>query len=112
RDLLALRRDDPVFAAQAKGGLDGAVLDREAFVLRFFGAAGDDRLLLVNLGRDLKRPSLAEPLLAPPEGRRWAMIWSSEDIRYGGIGTPPVETAQGWDLPGHAAVVLAPIPPP
>ncbi|MET0743481.1 MAG: malto-oligosyltrehalose trehalohydrolase, partial [Microvirga sp.] len=109
RDLLALRRGDPVFAAQAKGGLDGAVLDREAFALRFFGAAGDDRLLLVNLGRDLKRPSLAEPLLAPPEGRSWTMVWSSEDIRYGGVGTPPVETAQGWDLPGHAAVVLAPI---
>ncbi|MET0429899.1 MAG: DUF3459 domain-containing protein, partial [Microvirga sp.] len=101
-----------VFAALATGALAGAVLDRVAFVLRFSGADGDDRLLLVNLGRDLKRPSLAEPLLAPPEGRSWTMVWSSEDIRYGGVGTPPVETAQGWDLPGHAAVVLAPIPPP
>ena len=33
--------------------MDGAVLGAEAFVLRFFGEDGDDRLLLVNLGVDL-----------------------------------------------------------
>ena len=30
--------------------IDGAVLGPTAFALRFFGAAGDDRLLIVNLG--------------------------------------------------------------
>ena len=44
---------DPVFRAQRQGGMDGAVLGPEAFLLRFFDASGDDRLLVVNLGRDL-----------------------------------------------------------
>jgi maltooligosyltrehalose trehalohydrolase len=79
-------------------------------MLRFFGPGGDDRLVLVNFGRDLNRPSLPEPLLAPPEGRRWDMVWSSENVRYGGVGTPRVESRKGWSIPGHAAVVLAPIP--
>ena len=39
-------------------------------MLRFFGDGGDDRLLLVNLGRDLHLDPAPEPLLAPPEGTR------------------------------------------
>jgi hypothetical protein len=45
-----------------------AVLGDEAFVLRFFGRDGDDRLLLVNLGRDLRLDPVPELLLAPLEG--------------------------------------------
>jgi maltooligosyltrehalose trehalohydrolase len=105
RDLLALRRDDPAFARA--GGLDGAVIGPEAFVLRFFAAEGD-RLLVVNLGRDLRLESVAEPLLAPPASRRWAALWSSDDLRYGGSGTPPLLAANGWRFPGHAAVLLQP----
>jgi maltooligosyltrehalose trehalohydrolase len=94
---------------QRRGGMDGAVLAPEAFVLRFFGPAQHDRLLVVNLGRGLALTPAPEPLLAPPEGRRWAILWSSEQPRYGGCGTPPLEDAQGWHIPGHAAVVLQPI---
>ena len=50
RDLLRLRREEPVFRVQNRGGMDGAVLAPEAFVLRFFGTHHDDRLLVVNLG--------------------------------------------------------------
>lgn len=109
RDLLRLRREDPVFRQQRKGGLDGAVLGREAFCLRFFGEGGDDRLMLVNLGRDLTLTVLPEPLLAPPLGREWSLLWSSEDPAYGGNGTPEVETAERWHAPGGSAVVLAAI---
>ncbi|CAO3417358.1 malto-oligosyltrehalose trehalohydrolase [Azospirillum doebereinerae] len=115
RDLLRLRRDDPAFAAQRPGGLDGAVLGEEAFVLRFFGGSGDredadDRLLLVNLGRDLILRVLAEPLLAPPLGKRWSPLWSSEAPDYGGCGVAPLEGEdRSWRLPGHAALVLAPV---
>jgi maltooligosyltrehalose trehalohydrolase len=76
-------------------------------LLRFFGEAGDDRLLLVNLGRDIERRSIPDPLVAPPERREWQLLWSSEDPAYGGGGTPPIETRARWRLPGHAAVVLA-----
>jgi maltooligosyltrehalose trehalohydrolase len=109
RDLLRLRREDPVFRAQRRGGLDGAVLGPEAFVLRFFGVQTDDRLLVVNLGRDLPLRPAPEPLLAPPEGMAWEMLWSSEDPRYDGGGTAPLEGEDDWQIPGHAAVVLRPV---
>jgi maltooligosyltrehalose trehalohydrolase len=106
RDLLRLRRDDP--ALGARGRLDGAVLGPEAFLLRFFAETpGEDRLLVVNLGMDLGLEPVPEPLLAPPAGLRWSVLWSSEDPRYGGGGAPPPEDEHGcWRLPGAAAVVM------
>ena len=112
RDLLRLRRTDAAFSAQEPRGLDGAVLGAEAFVLRFFGrVSDDDRLLVVNLGADLGLNPAPEPLLAPPPGRVWRTLWSSEDYRYGGTGTPPLETRNNWCIPGEAAVALAPADP-
>jgi maltooligosyltrehalose trehalohydrolase len=109
RDLLRLRRTDPVLRLRRPGGIDGAVLGPGAFLLRFFGE-GDDRLLLVNLDADLQLDPAPEPLLAPPQGCSWDLLWSSEDPRYGGTGTPPVYTAEeNWRLPGRIAVVLQPI---
>jgi maltooligosyltrehalose trehalohydrolase len=107
-DLLRLRREDPVFRAQRPGGMDGAVLGLEAFVLRFFGEDGDDRLMVVNLGRDLPMDPAPEPLLAPPQDSAWVILWSSEDPRYGGGGMVPLEDEENWHLPGHAALVLRP----
>ena len=106
RDLLTLRRNDPVFAAQRPHAIDGAILGPEAFVLRFFGEAGNDRLLFVNYGPDLNRPSFAEPLIAPPSGRMWRLLWSSEDKRYGGFGVAPFDDEKGWNAAGQAAFVL------
>jgi maltooligosyltrehalose trehalohydrolase len=105
RDLLKLRRDDPVISAQ---GLDGAVLAEEAFVIRFFAADDEasDRLLIVNLGRDVVLSPAPEPLLAPPPGGTWKALWSSEDPKYGGCGRPPLAADSAWRLPGHAAVLL------
>jgi maltooligosyltrehalose trehalohydrolase len=107
-DLLQLRREDAVFRRQ--GRVDGALLAPEAFVIRFFGDNGDDRLLAVNLGRDLHLACAAEPMLAPPRGARWKTLWSSEHPRYGGGGTPTLEADDGWHVPGHAAVALLPEP--
>jgi maltooligosyltrehalose trehalohydrolase len=106
RDLLALRAADPVLGHGVAGGLDGAVLGPEAFCLRFFGPGGDDRLLLVNLGRTEILHAAPEPLLAPPDGRRWEAQWSSEHPAYGGEGTPPVAEDRPWKLQGDAALVL------
>lgn len=114
RELLRLRREDPVFAAQRADRIDGAVLAAEAFVLRWFGGKEVDRLLVVNLGRDLHLYPAPEPLLAPPRGMRWDVLWSTEDPGYGGCGTPPLDTPEeGWRIPGHAAVALrsAPLEP-
>jgi maltooligosyltrehalose trehalohydrolase len=109
QDLIALRRSDVAFSRQQAGAVDGAVLAPEAFVLRYAAAAlEDERLLIVNLGKDLPVPAFPEPLVAPPTGYAWRVRWSSEDLGYGGAGVPPIVTSDGWRIPGHSATVLAP----
>lgn len=114
RDLLRLRRDDPVFqSSQQSNRIDGAVLSPDALVMRFFGEnPGDDRLLVVNLSRDLHLVPAPEPLLAPPEDCVWDTVWSSEDPQYGGLGMPPWPTKGNWYIQGESAVVLNPVNPP
>jgi maltooligosyltrehalose trehalohydrolase len=108
RDLLHLRRGDPAFGGCELRSVDGALLASEAFVLRYFGGDAGDRLVIVNLGRDLQLYPAPEPLLAPPPEGAWGILWSSERASYGGVGTAEVETEQGWIIPGQATVVLAP----
>lgn len=110
RDLLQLRKKDPIFRQQAKDGIDGAVLSHSAFVLRYFSPGFEnDRLLIVNLNVDLEFDPAPEPLLAPNSGMRWAELWSSEDPKYGGAGTAPLDSNENWKIPGRAAVVLHPV---
>lgn len=109
QDLLRLRRSDPVLAAQGAYGLDGAVLGDRSFLLRLFAPDGADRLIAVNLGPATDLGEAAEPLLAPPPGRRWQVLWSSEDVRYGAQGTPRIESEEGLRrLPACAALLLGP----
>ena len=68
-DLLRLRRQDSTIALQADAGLDGATLGERAMLVRFFGPANDDRLLVINLGSDLDVAGWSEPLVAPPATR-------------------------------------------
>jgi maltooligosyltrehalose trehalohydrolase len=103
RELIALRRQDPVIA---NGKVDGAVLGPELLLLRYFGGERGDRLLLVNLGCDTDVLPAPEPLLAPPAGSAWSLLWSSESVRYGGQGTAPIHPEREWHLPGETAVVL------
>jgi maltooligosyltrehalose trehalohydrolase len=111
RDLLRLQREDAAFAGRNRHEVEGAVLSAEAFVLRWMRGGDEDRLLIVNLGRDLHLNPAPEPLLAPPIGRRWAVLWSSESPAYGGSGTPEPDPGDGpWHLRGRAAVVLEPRP--
>lgn len=110
RDLLRLRRDDATLrGGHRQGEIDGAVLGPEAFVIRYFSpqGGGEDRLLLVNLGPELNLKVVTEPLLAPPESRRWHLAWSSESPQYGGSGaTEPESEELNWRLAGHSASFL------
>ncbi len=109
RDLLRLRRDDPAFTDERLDALDGAVLSDRAFVLRYFQDDPlRDRLVLVNLGPTFLQPITPEPLLAPPEGTGWDLVWSSEHPRYGGHGTPRPFNRLRLAIPARAALVLAP----
>jgi maltooligosyltrehalose trehalohydrolase len=110
RDLLRLRRDDPVLSRHDASELHGAALTPDSFFFRYLPPTGETRLLLVNLERELRFESIAHPLIAPPEGMRWALLWSSEDPAYGGGGTPELDTPDGWRIPGESAVLLSPHP--
>jgi maltooligosyltrehalose trehalohydrolase len=108
RDLIRLRRTDPVLSRQVPRGVDGAVLGAQAFALRYFAENGKDRLLLVNLGQDMNLSPIPEPLLAPPVGCQWKLAWSSENPRYGGMGTPELRLDGNCRLLGHATLLLVP----
>jgi maltooligosyltrehalose trehalohydrolase len=110
RTLIALRRSDPAFHDRAAFTVEGAVLDADAFVLRFMAEApGDrDRLLLVNLGRQHALTVLSEPLLSPYPRTAWRTIWSSEDARWSGPGIARAVFRDDWVLPAECAIVLAP----
>ena len=105
KDLLRLRREDPVFRAPQPRGVDGAVLGREAFVLRFFEVPAHERRRSAaarESGRDLHLEPAPEPLLAPPEGMRVdSCCGRSEDPRYGGGGTAPLDDDGAWRIPGE-----------
>jgi maltooligosyltrehalose trehalohydrolase len=107
RDLLRLRREDPVIAAQDASRLDGATLSEHAFVLRWFDDDHGDRLLVVNLQHDLVLDPAPEPLLAPSFAAQWQVAWSSEESQYGGSGAYRiVDELQRWRLPGNSATFL------
>jgi len=110
-DLLKMRREDSRFREQKLNGVDGAVLGPSSFVLRFFSEdQKDDRLLVINFGELRELNPIPEPLLAPPLGLEWEILWSSESARYGGSGTAAVATQDNWTLPAEATVALRLVP--
>lgn len=105
KDLLRLRRTQPAFQSTSDQGIDGAVLDTNAFVLRYFHQLGDC-LLIVNLGPDLNMQVVPEPLLAPEHAKKWALSLSTEDPQYGGNGICELNLQQGdWRIPAETAVI-------
>lgn len=117
RDLLRLRRSDPTLALcrQGTGRIDASALGPSCGLVRYFGDPGaqgaGDRLLLVNLGVGIDLDRITDPLLAPPVHHdRWAMLWYSEDPRYGGHGCAQPNAPEGrWAIPGCATALLAPV---
>ncbi len=106
RDLLRLRREDPVFSAQSRENIDGAVLSQHAFAIRYFEKTGYDRLVVINLGADLHFVPAPEPLLAPRPNGYWALLWSSDHPQYGGQGIVNPLTDEGWQIPAESATVF------
>jgi maltooligosyltrehalose trehalohydrolase len=110
RDLLKLRSEDSAFHSQQPRGMDGAVIGPQALVFRYFKQSNEDRLLIVNLGPDFQLHEAPEPLLAPPAGKKWNMLWSSEAWEYGGSGHLTGEDDNDtWRIAGESAAVLIPI---
>ena len=104
-DLIALRKGDPVISLPGRR-IDGAVVAPDVLALRYLGDEAGDRLLILNLGCDLDLGAAPEPLLAPPSGGQWQLIWSSEAAVYGGQGTAAVDLDREWHLMGEAALLF------
>jgi maltooligosyltrehalose trehalohydrolase len=104
-DLLALRRTDACFSEQRNDRMHGASLGQRAFLLRFFHPSGD-RLIVVNLGDDLKLDPAPEPLLAPRSGRTWRQVLTSSAVKYGGKGYGEPHDNGAWFLTAQSTSVL------
>jgi maltooligosyltrehalose trehalohydrolase len=112
-DLIRLRRYDECIRLQDKRQIEAAVLNDDCFLLRYFHndpeqASDAQRLLIVNFGPELRYTPAPEPLLAPSADCEWRVVWTSEDPNYGGLGTPELETDEGWRIPAECAVLLVP----
>ncbi len=108
-DLIKLRHEDSRFRQQGSGGIDGAVLGPASFVLRYFSAQGDDRLLMMNFGGHQVLHPAAEPLLAPPHNSRWEVLWTSDSQRYGGTDAAMILAPEESVLPAETTVVVRPV---
>jgi maltooligosyltrehalose trehalohydrolase len=105
-DLLKLRKEDARFRQQIPGGIDGAVLAKTSFALRYFSKEDDDRLLLINFGDCQALHAISEPILAPPPHCSWELLWTSESPRYGGTGTIASAGKAEWILPAESTSAL------
>jgi maltooligosyltrehalose trehalohydrolase len=111
KELLHLRKTNPVLSGQELSHVDGAAISSTVFIIRYFSTVSNqDRLLVVNLGRDFLLSPVPEPLLAPHENHDWTLGWSSEYPQYGGHGACDVSTHDDWLMPGFSAALLTPVP--
>jgi maltooligosyltrehalose trehalohydrolase len=108
RDLARLRRGDPVIARRGRDGMDGSTPFPTIGALRLAAPDGDDRLLIVNTGIDLKVPTIPDPLFSAGPGVGWRILFTTDAHEYGGRGTVPPWTEEGWNIPGRSTVLLAP----
>ena len=109
KELLRLRREDRVFSAERgprPGDMDGATLGDQALVLRWFGGTLGDRLMLLNLGSELRYEPCPQPLLAPVPGRKWWPVLSSDEVRFGGDGAVFPDGEGPWRISGQCALVM------
>lgn len=105
KDLIELRKKDPLFKIASKLRIDGAVLSHSCFLLRYFGGEKGDRLLIFNFGTDLYLLPAPQPLLVAGDNKKWKILFSTEAPKYGGEGIPPIHIPY-WKILSHSAIVL------
>ena len=109
RDLLQLRACDPVISHQDVRRSTAPRCRSTRSCCAGSTTSTAIACCVVNLDRELPLTPPSEPLLAPPRGATWQLLWSSEDPRYGGHGVtmPVADAGRGeWRLPAQSAVLL------
>jgi maltooligosyltrehalose trehalohydrolase len=107
RDLLHLRRDDLVLrdVGTERVQVETSTQGSQVLLIRYVAASGH-RLLLINLADDYAS-AMNDPLLAPPAGKRWQHLWSSEHPDYDGSGVVELPDNGPWLITGGSATLLA-----
>ena len=107
RDLLRLRRTDPVLSrlGTADVTIETCAPTAHVVLVRYRSTYGE-RLIVANLADDVMSP-MNDALYAPMPGHTWQVRWSSEDPSYGGGGTLPITESGVWLLTGFSALILA-----
>lgn len=106
KNLIHLKKNDKVFKSMADVSVDGAILNSDTFLLRFFGKH-EDRIIIINFGPHFIYNPAPEPLIAPARGLEWEILWSSESFEYGGEGIAPTFNPF-LIIPGHSATIFKP----
>ena len=100
--LLALRQQLPALQDRRRARFAGAPIDQDAIVLRYYIDGGaNDVLVVVNLKGDLQVALAAQEITRPPVGRRWRVILSTDEARFGG--PQALEEVQRMVDAGHLA---------
>jgi len=106
-DLLALRRSDAVLSGLGTSAtkIASSAPTPDVVLIRYTTGA-EERLLVVNLGRQTKL-RMNDPLLAPASRQlRWTMVWCSERAAYGGAGVAAVAQEGAWTLQANCACLF------
>lgn len=104
KELIRLRKEDPIFKKVTFLKFDGAVLNEDAFLIRFFGDRANDRLIIINFGVDFIFNPAPEPLMAINRELEWEILFSSDSLEYGGEGIIKKQKPY-WKISGHSAIV-------
>jgi maltooligosyltrehalose trehalohydrolase len=96
RDLLRLRREDPVLANGDRAHLDANVIGAEVLSVRRWTDEGE-RLLIANFGREME--------VAVPEAAK--VLFSTTSKEYGGTGYAPVVNGNTATIPARSATLLS-----
>jgi len=106
RDLLTLRRTDPVLSTLGTSAIAiASSAPTPSIVVLRYQHGHDERLVLMNLG-PVTTVEMNEPLLAAPSGQTWEMTWCSEHADYGGRGIVESFGDGQWTLQPHCAWML------
>jgi len=101
QELLALRKR----IVKPGDALDAAVLGAASCCLRW-----PEHLAVLDFGHDRQVQIPSEPLLAPPPGKKWKLVFSSELNRFGGRGAFASDGTGPWRVQGRACTVLEAVP--
>jgi maltooligosyltrehalose trehalohydrolase len=84
RELTSLRRTVPGLAPRRRESFRSGAVGRDAIAMRYTLPTGEDALVVVNLRGEMDLRLAARELTCAPEGRRWRVVFSSRDERFGG----------------------------